>query len=122
MSLQFHRTASTIHVRQSPCQAKVTEFYVRALVDQNVTWLQVPMQNIGLFQKVEGAERIIGNGYHVTLGEFGRLHALYELEQVVFDVLHNEEEVLELLALVVAHGHDHIVQFWCVALVLIDFL
>lgn len=72
------------------------------------------MDNIGRVEKIESTQSIIGNCGDVVLRKVLRFHSLLQRLQVILEVLHDDEEMLKLLALVIAHWHDDIQELWCV--------
>jgi hypothetical protein len=53
--------------RKRSRQTKVTNFHIAFGVDQNVSWFDVPMENIGTVEKLQSTKRIVNDGDDVRL-------------------------------------------------------
>ena len=86
-------------------KTEITEFDSTGGVNKEVSWLQVPMNNVGCMQKIKSTQRIIDNRQDMVLTKFYLRLGIKQLFHVALMELYNHEEVREL-----ASVHDSIVH------------
>lgn len=91
--------------RHGSRKTEITEFDSTGGVNKEVSWLQVPMNNVGCMQKIKSTQRIVNYRQNVFLTEVYLWLRCEQLFHVALMELYNHEEVREL-----ASVHDSIVH------------
>lgn len=78
-----------------PRQPKVAYHNLAIVVDQDVCWLDVTMNDVAAVQKLEGAETVVHYNFDVGLLQTTGGPCLYQVLQVVVRGLHHYEDVVQ---------------------------
>ena len=77
------------------CKPKITEYNATLVRNQNVVGLEITVDDVGWFKKVEAAEGVVEDADYVIFWEFGRTVFAEERMHVSLDEAHDHEQVVE---------------------------
>lgn len=101
---------------QRPRQAKITDLCIAFGVYQDVSGLQISVNNVGRVKKLHRTQQIVGYLDHMALGKFHTRGLSHHFFEVALDVLHHNKNA-KLRVVFVQICHEKVYKFSCVNVV-----
>lgn len=88
--------APTVSLR--PCETEITQFNITIVVNKNICWLNVSMNDISRLYEVQSAQKFVNDYQDMLLTEIIIFDVLENVSQIRVDVVHHYEETVHVFA------------------------